>query len=146
MIFRYLTSSFFTNYVNCTQMLQKQNRPYAHIIIEIDEGLNFALPIRHGIKHPYAFFTDDKKTQGLDYSKAVLIVDVSKYTDNARVAIINGKEYFKIVQKENFIIKQFMVYIKLYKKAYKKQNIETYKILCSMSCLQYFHLELGIEQ
>lgn len=39
-----------------------------------------------------------------------------------------------------------MVYIKLYKKAYKKQNIETYKILCSMSCLQYFHLELGIEQ
>lgn len=75
-----------------------------------------------------------------------MIVDVSKYTDNARVAIINGKEYFKIVQKENFIIKQFMVYIKLYKKAYKKQNIETYKILCSMSCLQYFHLELGIEQ
>ena len=43
MIFRYLTSSFFTDYVNCTQMLQKQNRPYAHIIIEIDEGLNFAL-------------------------------------------------------------------------------------------------------
>ncbi|MDH2315458.1 hypothetical protein QB907_06740 [Fusobacterium nucleatum] len=45
MIFRYLTSSFFTDYVNCTQMLQKQNRPYTHIIIEIDEGLNFALPI-----------------------------------------------------------------------------------------------------
>ena len=45
MIFRYLTSSFFTDYVNCTQMLQKQNRPYAHIRIEIDEGLNFALPI-----------------------------------------------------------------------------------------------------
>lgn len=45
MIFRYLTSSFFTDYVNCTQMLQKQNRPYAHIIIEIDEGLNFAVPI-----------------------------------------------------------------------------------------------------
>ena len=100
MIFRYLTSSFFVDYANCTQMLQKQNRPYAHIIIEIDERLNFALPIRHGIKHPYAFFTDDKKTQGLDYSKAVLIVDVSKYIDNARVALLMVKNTLKLFKKK----------------------------------------------
>ena len=143
MIFRYLTKDFFIDYADCPQILQKKNRPYAHILITLDDCLNFALPIRHGIKHKYAFFTDESKTCGLDYSKAVLITK-NKYIDMTRHAIINGKEYTKIVKKEAFIKKKLKAYINLYKKAYENRDIHKNKTICSMSSLQYFHRELNI--
>lgn len=145
MEFRFLSDEFFIDYSHCVEMEKKRNRPYACMcIVEID-SLNFAIPIRHHIKHKHAIFTDKEKTQGLDLSKAVIILDVNKYVDKTRTAYISDEEFIFLNRKKHFIKSKMTTYIKNYKKAYANREISKNKILCDMSCLQYFHKELNID-
>ena len=67
-----LSEKFYDEYKNFNEILKKENRPYACLTIELD-GLLFAIPFRHHIRHPYAFHTLGEA--GLDYTKAVIITD-----------------------------------------------------------------------
>ena len=103
----------------------------------------FAIPIRHNIKHQYAIFTDKEKSKGLDLSKTLIIKDLKFIVQN-RTAFISPIEYTQLIQKEKFIISKLESYIKKYIKALQHQEIKKNFLLCSMSCLKYFHKELNI--
>ena len=107
-------------------------------------NLYFAIPIRHHIKHQYAIFTDKEKTKGLDLSKTLIIKDL-KYIIQNRTAFISQSEYSQLITKEAFIVSKLNSYIKKYIKALEHQDIKKNYLLCSMSCLKYFHKELNIK-
>ncbi len=142
--FCFLTDKFFDLYKECEEIEKKNNRPYATICLLKYNNLYFAIPIRHNIKHQYAIFTDKEKTKGLDLSKTLIIKDLNFVVQN-RTAFISQNEYNQLIQKETFIISKLNSYIKKYIKALKHQNIKKNYLLCSMSCLKYFHKELNIE-
>ena len=104
----------------------------------------FASPIRHSIRYKYAIFTNKEKTMSLDLSKSVIITDIDRYVDFSTTAFISKDEYIFLNKRTNLIKKQLLLYIEKYKKAYSNQQIARNKLLCSMSSLQYFHKELGI--
>jgi protein AbiQ len=58
------------------------------LILEID-GLTYAVPLRSHITHPYCFIADNTNGQnsGLDFSKAVVIIDSTQYIDPSPVTI-----------------------------------------------------------
>ncbi|XGU46245.1 type III toxin-antitoxin system TenpIN family toxin [Fusobacterium necrophorum subsp. funduliforme] len=147
MKFYFLTQDFFNDYANCSEMEKKQNRPYANVCMITLNGLLFAIPIRSNIRHPYAIFSNVQRTKGLDLSKAVIINNPAKYLNQTVSVVIDRKEYsiLEAKEKKGKIEKKLLSYIKTYKKALEKQEIPGNKFLCSVSCLQYFHKELGIE-
>ena len=133
MEFYLLTKKFYEKYSNCKEILKKENRPYTICIIEINK-LTFAIPIRHNINHKYSIKTFNN--QGLDFTKAVIIIDK---------AFISEKNVKNYQQKKSLIKPKLKKFIKTYKKAIKNPNDLKNKILCEFSSLQYFHKELGIE-
>lgn len=145
MEFRFLTDKFFIDYSHCIEMEKKKDRPYACMCIVEIGNLYFAIPIRHHIKHKYAIFTDKNKTQGLDLSKAVIIIDREKYIEKTKTAYISREEFRFLSKRKYFIKSKMITYIKKYKKSYENIDIEKNKTLCEMSCLQYFHKELNID-
>ncbi|WP_286080672.1 hypothetical protein [Parablautia intestinalis] len=71
-----LSEKFYDTYKHCKEILKKENRPYACLTIELD-GLLFAVPFRHHIRHPYAFHTIGDA--GLDHTKTVIITNTIFY-------------------------------------------------------------------
>ena len=144
MKFCFLTDDFFELYKNCKEIEKKNNRPYATVCLLRYNNLYFAIPIRHNIKHQYAIFTDKEKTKGLDLSKTLIIKDL-KYIIQNKTAFISQTEYSQLITKEAFILSKLNSYIKKYIKALEHQEIKKNYLLCSMSCLKYFHNELNIK-
>ncbi len=142
MKFRFLTESFYNDYKNCIEIEKKCNRPYAVMCIFEYKGLIFAIPIRHNINHPYKIKT--VKNQGLDISKTLVIKDSYRYIQKYS-AYISKEEYNILIKQKKKISRELEKYIKLYKKALKNQEVIRNENICKMSCLQYFHKELGIE-
>ena len=57
------------------EMMLKRNRPYTQVITEVN-GLKFAVPLRSDVTHKTDVLWTDKQTNhGLDFTKAVLILD-----------------------------------------------------------------------
>lgn len=128
-----LSEDFYKRYQNCKEILQKQTRPYACLTIKIN-GVLFAIPFRHHIRHKYAFFTYDNC--GLDYTKAVVI---TRKTDVARTSPqIDQREFNMIKGKEQRIYNGLCSYIKLYKKALQYKESRHYANIIKCSSLQYF--------
>ena len=73
-----LSDRFYEKYNNCPELLEKKDRPYYCVALEVD-GRTFAIPLRHHIKHPFCFHTVGNA--GLDFSKAVTITDPSYIAD-----------------------------------------------------------------
>ena len=142
MKFCFLTDDFFELYKDCKEIEKKKNRPYAAVCLLKYNTFYFAIPIRHNIKHQYAIFTDKEKSKGLDLSKTLIIKDLKFIVQN-RTAFISPIEYTQLIQKEKFIISKLESYIKKYIKALQHQEIKKNFLLCSMSCLKYFHNELN---
>lgn len=145
MKFCFLTDDFFELYKNCEEIEKKNNRPYATVCLLKYNNLYFAIPIRHNIKHQYAIFTNTEKTKGLDLSKTLIIKNL-KYVVQDKTAFISQSEYSQLITKENFILSKLNSYIKKYIKALEHQEIKKNYLLCSMSCLKYFHNELNIKK
>ncbi|MEG0578474.1 MAG: hypothetical protein RR490_01005, partial [Niameybacter sp.] len=139
----FLTHQFYDDYKNCIQIEQKQDRPYVQLVVKIDE-LYFALPFRSNISHEFAFWTDKDNKCGIDYSKAVVIMD-SKYIDTEAKPQIRQNEHASIIGSEHLIEKGFKAYLKTYKKALRKQEVNRNRVICQFSALQYFHDEMRIE-
>ena len=147
MEFHRLSAVFYTQYSHCKEILTKEERPYYVLILELN-GLTFAIPLWSHITHPYCFIADVINGQncGLDYSKAVLIIDSTKYIDPAPVTI-RQHEYNVLKQKDFLIKKQFSSYLKSYKKEINRRKKNTQlpvSSLCRYSTLKYFHKELGL--
>lgn len=129
----FLSAEFYNDFGNYSEILQKQNRPYACLAVKID-GKTFAIPIRHHISHKYAFFTIGNC--GLDYTKAVPILKRSYISPIP--ATIEQKEFNRIKGNEHTIAKGLSKYIKLYKKALKYPDSPHYRNILQFSSLNAF--------
>ena len=139
----FLNIQFYKDYdpINYPEILRKKDRPYVMVKITIGE-LDIAIPFRSNINHPNVFWTDETNKRGLDYSKAIVISE--KYIDNSRKPHIRDIEHKALKGKKYLVIKGFERYIRQYKKALKKLEVDRNKSLCEKSTLQYFHKELNI--
>ena len=144
MEFHRLSTAFYAQFGHHAEILTKDERPYYVLLLELD-NLTYAIPLRSHITHPYCFIADN--SSGLDYSKAVIITDLTKYIDSAPITI-RQHEYNVLKQREYLIKNQFASYVKSYKKEIQRRQ-KTPAIpessLCRYSTLKYFHKELGLE-
>ncbi len=128
-----LSKEFYIKYADKKEILQKENRPYLCLTIEID-SIIYAIPFRHNISHKHCFLT--LGNAGLDYSKAVIISDKS-YLSDENVSIEN-KEFAIVKKNEKYIKRTFLKYIRFYKKALLRKDIERNYKTIRYSSLQYF--------
>ncbi|MHC6204290.1 type III toxin-antitoxin system TenpIN family toxin [Breznakiellaceae bacterium SP9] len=147
MEFHRLTSAFYAQFGHCEEILNKDDRPYYVLVLEVD-GLTYAIPLRSHITHPFCFIADNSEGQksGLDYSKAVVIADKILYIDPTPVTI-RQHEFNALKQKEFQIKQQFSSYAAAYRKEISRrlQNPDLpVSARCRYSSLKYFHKELGI--
>jgi protein AbiQ len=147
MEFHRLSTAFYIKYDHCEEILTKEERPYYVLLLEL-KSLTFAIPLRSHITHPYCFIADNStgENNGLDYSKAVVITDLTQYIDPAPVTI-RQHEYNILKQQEYLIRKQFSSYVKVYKKEIRrrmKNPALPIPALCRYASLKYFHKELGL--
>jgi protein AbiQ len=148
MEFHRLSAAFYSQFGQYEEILKKEERPYYVLLLELD-GLTYAIPLRSHITHPYCFIADNSSGQnsGLDYSKAVIIINPSQYIDPAPVTI-RQHEYNIYKQREHLIRKQFSSYVAMYKKEIRrrlKNPTLPVSALCRYASLKYFHRELGLE-
>lgn len=128
-----LSEKFYSTYANCSELMDKENRPYLFLSVRINEK-DFAIPLRHNINHPFCFLTTPPA--GLDFSKAVVISDNSYIaTDAPRISSI---EWQIIIRNEERIIHEFRKYIRRYQRAKRHPNIQRNLLILEYSTLQYF--------
>jgi len=147
MKFHRLSAAFYAQFGHCKEILTKGERPYYVLLLELD-NLTYAIPLRSQITHAYCYIADNSNGQnsGLDYSKSVIISDITKYIDPTPVTI-RQHEYNILKQHEYQIKKKFSSYVKLYKKEIQRRQEKITlpnSPLCCFSTLKYFHKELGL--
>lgn len=138
MKFAFLTDAFYEDYPSemYPEIEQKRNRPYIVIYVKIGET-EFAIPMRSHIRHPHAYLTDKENGCGVDYTKAVVILDEERYLDTSRKPYIRPNEFDALRGKEYRIQCGMQKYIEKYKKA-KSSEKEIDQLLVRCSTLQYF--------
>ncbi len=133
MKFILLSEKFYQTYGQLPEILSKNTRPYACLEVEID-GIRFAIPFRHHIRHKYSFITYGEC--GLDYTKAVVIEDWNMVS--ATLPIIEQKEFNFLKGKDALIESGMRRYYKLVLKARKYADNPHYTNILKCSALQYF--------
>ena len=128
-----LSEHFYASYAHCSEILKKENRPYACLTIELD-GQLFAVPFRHHIKHQHAFHTIGEA--GLDYTKSVIITDSLFLSDDK--PSIEGKEFAIIKREENKIRYGLAKYVNQYKRAMRHRDNPRSLNILKYSTLKYF--------
>jgi protein AbiQ len=147
MEFHRLSAAFYEKFSQCEEILNKEERPYYVLLLEMD-GLTYAIPLRSHVTHTYCFIADNSTGQksGLDYSKTVVITDTAKYINPVHVTI-RQHEYNVLKQHEYLIKKEFSAYLASYKKEIRRRQKNPslpVSALCRFSSLKYFHSELGL--
>lgn len=138
MEFRHLSDKFYEKYPSeqFPELMVKESRPYTQVITDIN-GLKFAVPLRSDISHATdVLWTDKQARHGLDFTKAVVILD-DEYISDEKV-FIRQKEHKHLMGKERRVKEKMEKCIGNYKKA--KANIKERHNAeyCSFSTLQYF--------
>lgn len=146
MIFKHLSEKFYNDYPSekYPEMMLKENRPYTQVITDVN-GLKFAIPLRSDISHKTdVLWTDKSACHGLDFTKAVVILDDDYISENR--VYIREKEHKHLLGKERRVKEKMEKCILNYKKA--KENIEEEHNAeyCSYSTLQYFEEYIYKEQ
>ncbi|WP_036771846.1 type III toxin-antitoxin system TenpIN family toxin [Photorhabdus australis] len=124
-----------------------KTRGHGIVVININK-LTFAIPLRTSIKHNAAYITQRSvqkgiKGKGLDYSKALLIVN-SRYISD-EIFLIPHEQYKKIEGKEHFITIKFEKYVEKYIKAVKHSDKYIINSLeYRFTTLQNYHYQLGL--
>ena len=132
----FLTEQFYADYVHCTEIEQKQSRPYVQLVLELD-GITFAIPLRSNIHHKYVLWSDKEHHCGLDFSKAVVVTDPN-YIDRTKTPYLRQNEYKALKNKEHFAKQKLQKYIHDDKRAKKYSDKESNQKLLKYSALQYF--------
>lgn len=145
---KYLSSEFYERYPteNYPEIENKPSRPYMVILITIKDN-TFALPLRTNIRHNYCYKfknsgRNSDSTTGIDYTKAVIVNDLSYIGEEAT---IDDKEYLELNNKYYFIIKQFSNYLNGYYDYIYGDANEYQAKKYKYTTLKYFHNELHIE-
>lgn len=133
MKFILLSDKFYQAYGHLPEVLSKKTRPYACLAVEID-GIQFAIPFRHHIRHKHAFITYGEC--GLDYTKAVVIEDWSMVA--AALPTIEQKEFNYLKGKDAMIEAGMRRYCKLIRKAQQYADNPHYANILKFSALRYF--------
>lgn len=128
-----LTRDFYTEHNQHEEILKKQDRPYACLTVKLD-GILFAIPFRHHIKHRYAFHT--LGDAGLDFTKAVVITE-KRYIASDKPTI-ESKEYAIVKKEEQKIRYKFKSFLHQYRRAMKHRDNPRSAKLLKYSALQYF--------
>ena len=138
MRFAFLSEAFYKDYPSeqFPEIEHKPNRPYVVVFVTVGER-QFAIPMRSHITHPHAFLTDKTNRCGVDYTKAIVVLDEEKYLDTTKKPYIRPHEFDALRGKEYKIQCGLQKYIEKYKKA-KTSEKEIDKILVHCSALQYF--------
>ncbi|MFZ3372396.1 MAG: hypothetical protein WA131_05170 [Desulfitobacteriaceae bacterium] len=97
----FLTREFYNDFITCSEIEQKDNRPYIMIIATIN-NLDFAIPLRSNINHNHVVQTDKQNKCGLDLSKSIVITDKNRYIDNTTKPIIRQNEFDALRGKAHF--------------------------------------------
>ncbi|MBI9096428.1 MAG: hypothetical protein JEY71_16310 [Sphaerochaeta sp.] len=145
MEFNRLSAVFYQDYGTAyPEILNKPTRPYYVVLVKVMQ-LTFAIPLRSSIKHSFSFIADGNEA-GLDFTKAVVIVDRQKYVEMIPASI--RQHEFNELKKFEFEIEtrfeKFLYdYIKKVKRSRENPRIPPARLL-QFSCLQYFHKELGL--
>lgn len=139
----FLSDAFFDAYPNdlYPEIEAKRGRPYAFYLIELQDGVWFAIPLRRHVSHPFVFRTSD--SGGLDYSKAIPIFDI-RYVDTSRRAFVRKEEYPLMQRSVGAIKDGLRDYLAHYKQARKHPERTRNATLIRYSTLQYFEDELGL--
>lgn len=135
--FSFLTDEFYADYKECSEIEQKDTRPYIRIGIEIG-GVLFGIPLRSNINHPHVLWTDKENHCGVDFSKAVVITDPQRYINTVDKPYIRPNEFNSLRGKEYQIKEKMKRYIQKYKDAKKRPMIPRNRMLLQCSTLQYF--------
>ena len=142
MKFIFLTDSFYSDYATCTQIEQKQTRPYTQAHIEVN-GTQFAVPLRSGITHTgRVLWTDRQRKCGLDFTKAVVITD-DKYIDKEKQPYIRQNEFDSLRGKEHLVKQLLQKHITDYNKAKTDMKTVRDKNTVAFSTMQYFEEYIG---
>ena len=115
------------------EIMKKDTRPYYCVAVKIYDTL-FAIPLRHNIKHPYAFCTIENA--GLDFTKAV-IIDKPEYI-SAADPWIDSKEQAVIRSNEGKTLYKFTHYLAQYKRALKHPDNPRSQRLLLYNTLNYY--------
>lgn len=136
MVFTFLSSAFYLDHVSCPEIEQKSTRPYICVHVNIN-GILFAVPLRSHINHTHVLWTDKTAGCGLDFSKAVVLAK-SSYIDTTRKPHIRQNEFDALRGKEHLVQQKLVQYIRAYKKAKMRPDIQRNQRLIQYSTLQYF--------
>lgn len=109
--------------------------------MEID-GVQFAIPLRSDIHHPFVLWTDKTNNCGVDFSKAVVIKKAS-YIDTNIEPHLRQNEFDALRGKDYKIKIKMQQYIKKYKEAKMDLNNPININLVRFSTLQYFENEIA---
>ncbi|MGN0629522.1 MAG: type III toxin-antitoxin system TenpIN family toxin [Oscillospiraceae bacterium] len=135
--FVFLTEQFYKDYGNLEHIMQKAERPYVRIMLELD-GVNYCVPLRSNINHPHVFWTNKEKRCGIDFGNTVAIIDVERYIDTSSKPRIRQDE-FNALKGKDYVVKQKLIkYLDDYKKARANMKIPRNRTLVEKSSLQYF--------
>ena len=133
----FLSAEFYKDYADCSEIEQKPTCPYIRIGVLIN-GVLWAVPFRSNIRHEHVIWTNEAKRCGMDFSKAVVIVDPERYIDSA-VPHLRGEEFAVLKTISAHAIEAKMAqFICTYKKAKRAPNVLRNKRLLTYSTLQYF--------
>ena len=132
-----LSEAFYNDFprAQCPEILEKENRPYYCLAVRVS-GHIFAIPIRHHIRHKFAFFTINDS--GLDYTKAVVIDDpmyissTSPWIDSMEWNILKGNE--------NAIFYGFRKFLRQYMRALKHPENPRSTMFIKYTSLKYFDI------
>jgi len=137
---------YFTDHPKLIEIMNDDNRQYLHIIAQYRDN-TFLIPFRSNMTHKfgYRFMPHDPKSKkGLDFSKALIINDLPKYTLESQKNIPQY-QHNKIKQHSTVILRKFHNYVDEYIKYTAKEDPNFKRRIGRMSSLQNFHNELGIK-
>jgi hypothetical protein len=133
------------------ELMYKQGRPYACLLIDTHDGYFICIPFRSSINHKNAFmFIGTKRSKrtksGLDYSKAVLVSN-SDYLDSSTKAIVDPDEYTEMMKNLPMIIREVIDYVDTYINHINGSipiHPREFSRKYQFSTLPYFHDVIGI--
>lgn len=136
--------------MNANTWLSK-DKVRGHGIVQIQlNNLTFAIPVRSNIQHGESFILEvnrhDKryKGMGLDYSKAVLIKDLS-HISHENFVLRSKHAGKKLIGKEEHIKNKFGHYVKKYINAVESKDTHILNsIEYRFTTLVNYHTELGL--
>lgn len=131
------------------ELMRKSGRPYTCLLIST-HNYHICIPFRSSINHQNAFLFRNtrrslNKRSGLDYSKVVLITEIS-YISNQR-AIIDSDEFAATKRNMSKIVEKITSYIDIYVKHVSgivPLHYREFARKYGHSTLPYFHDILGL--